>query len=145
MLSSWPHDKQWPYAKKAAAQFEIIQDMPQELNGCIGLRSNIGDIRREMYLDPAHDYICVKWIWWKLRSGNWEKERQYELSGLTSLPEGQWYASSCLLTIYTNSERGTRQREVNWSINIEVLDEGDYPPDVFKGEKLLEGAKVETY
>ncbi|MBC8472740.1 MAG: hypothetical protein H8D56_25040 [Planctomycetes bacterium] len=145
MLSSWPHDKQWPYVKQAAAQFEIIQDLSQELSGCIGLRSDSGDIRREMYIDPAHDYICVKWIWWKLHSGNWEKERQYELSGFTRLPEGHWYASSCLLTTYADPERGTGQGGANWSINIEVLDEGDYPPDVFNGEKLLEGAKIETY
>ena len=145
MLSSWPHDKQWPYVKQAAAQFAIIQDLPQDISGCVGLRRDSGDIRREMYIDPAHDYICVKWIWWKLRSGNWEKERQYELSGFTRLPEGQWYASNCLLTTYADPERGTGQGGANWSIDIEVLDEGDYPLDVFNGEKLMEGAKVETY
>jgi len=145
MLSSWPHDKQWPYAKQKASRFELIQDVPQELIGCIGLRSDSGDIRREMYLDPAHDYICVKWIWWKLRSENWEKERQYELSGFTRLPEGHWYASNCLLTTYADPERGTSQGGANWSVDIEVLDEGDYPLDVFNGEKLMEGAKVETY
>jgi hypothetical protein len=145
MLSSWPHDKQWPYVKQAAARFEIIHDLPQELSGCIGLRHDSGDIRREMYIDPDHDYICVKWIWWKLRSGNWEKERQYELSSFTRLPEGHWYASSCLLTTYANPERGTSQGGANWSIDIEVLDEGDYPPAVFSGEKLMEGAKIETY
>jgi len=145
MLSSWPHDKQWPYAKQTASRFEFIQDLPQELSGCIGLRRDSGDIRREFYVDPAHDYICIKWIWWKLRSGNWEKERQYELSGFTRLPEGHWYASNCLLTTFADPERGTSQGGANWSVDIEVLDEGDYPLDVFNGEKLMEGAKVETY
>ena len=145
MLSSWPHDKLWPYAKQTASRFEFIQDLPQELSGCIGLRRDSGDIRREFYVDPAHDYICVKWIWWKLRSGNWEKERQYELSGFTRLPEGHWYASNCLLTTFADPERGTGQGGANWSIDIEVIDEGDYPLDVFNGEKLMEGAKVETY
>jgi hypothetical protein len=145
MLSSWPHDKQWPYAKQKASWFALINDLPQELSGCIGLRRDSGDIRREMYIDPAHDYICVKWIWWKLRSGNWAKKRQYELSGFTRLPGGHWYASSCLLTTYADPERGTSQGGANWSIDIEVLDEGDYPPEVFGGEKLMEGAKIETY
>ncbi len=145
MLSSWPHDIQWPYVKQGASRFEIIQDLPQELSGCIGLRADSGDIRREMYVDPAHDHICVKWIWWKLRSGNWEKERQYELSGFTRLPEGQWYASNCVLTTYADPERGTSQGGANWSIDIEVLDEGDDPPEAFSGEKLMEGAEIETY
>ena len=145
MLSSWPCDKQWPYVEQAASRFEFIQDLPQELSGCIGLRRDSGDIRREMYIDPAHDYICIKWIWWKLRSGNWEEERQYELSGFTRLSQGHWYASSCLLTTYADPERGTSQGGANWSIDIEVLNEGDYPPDVFGGEKLMEGAKIESY
>lgn len=145
MLSSWPHDKQWPYVKQAASRFEIIQDLPEELSGCVGLRSDSGDIRREMYIDPVHDYICVKWIWWKLRSGNWQKERQYELSGFTPLPEGQWYANNCLLTTYADPERGTSQGGANWSIDIQVLDEDDYPLDAFDGEKLMEGAEIETY
>ncbi len=145
MLSSWPHDIEWPYVKQTASRFELIQDVPQELSGCIGLRRDSGDIRREFYIDPAHDYICVRWIWWKLRSGNWEKERQYELSAFTRLPGGHWYASSCLLTTYADPERGIGQGGANWSIDIEVLDEGDYPPEVFSGEKLMEGAKIETY
>lgn len=145
MLSSWPHDKQWPYVKQATASFEIIPDLPQELSGCVGVRRDSGDIRREMYIDPAHDHICVKWIWWKLRSGDWEKERQYELSGFTRLPDGHWYASTCLLTTYADPERGTSQGGANWSIDVTVLDEGDYPPDAFDGEKLMEGAKIETY
>jgi hypothetical protein len=145
MSSGYPYDKPWPYLGQKASWFEVIQNLPPELSGCIGLRRDFADIRREMYIDPAHDYICVKWIWWKLRSGNWEKHRQSELSDFKRLPGGHWYASTCRLTMPANSERGTPQTDINWSIDIHILDEHDYPHDVFNGEKLMEGAEIETY
>ncbi|MHC4745401.1 MAG: hypothetical protein ACYS8Z_26100 [Planctomycetota bacterium] len=145
MLTSWPHDKQWPYVNRSPSSFELIEDLPEELAGCIGLRINAGDIRRDFYVDPDHGYICVRWIWWKERSGNWEKEREYELSGFTRLPGGQWYVRSCILTTYADPTRGTSQGGANWSVDIELLDEEDFPPDIFNGAKLLEGTKIESY
>jgi hypothetical protein len=145
MLSSWPNDEQWPYVNQPATRFELIEGAPEQLSGCIGLRVNAADICREFYIDPDHDYICVKWIWWKMRSGNWEKEREYELSGFARLPGDQWYATRCLLVTYGDPERGIGRGGANWTINIEVLGDNDYPPDIFNGEKLIEGAKVETY
>jgi hypothetical protein len=143
--SSRPHEALWPYANRNPAIFELIEDAPEELSGYIGLRINVGDIRRDLYIDPDHDYICVRWIWWKQRSGRWEKEREYESSDLIQLPEGQWYASKRVLITYPDPERGTGRGGANWNVDFKVLEENQYPADIFNGEKLLEGAKVETY
>lgn len=143
--TSKPMEEQWPYVNCDPASFEVIGDAPEELSGYIGLRANSGDIRREFYIDPEHDSICARWIWWKQRSGQWEKERQYEYSGFTRLPEGQWYATKRILVTYPDPEQGTVRGGANWSIDVQVLEEGDFPPDAFNGEKLLEGAKRETY
>jgi hypothetical protein len=143
--SSRPHEALWPYAGHNPARFEPIEDAPEELNGYIGLRINVADIRRDFYIDPEHDYICVRWIWWKQRSGNWEKEREYESSDLVQLPQGQWYVGRRVLITYPDPERGTGRGGANWNVDFKVLEENEYPPDAFNGQKLLEGAKVETY
>ena len=144
-LSSKPIEEQWPYAKNDPAGFEMIRDAPEELSRYIGLRTGGADRHQDFYLDPEHDSICVRWIWWKQRSGRWEKEREYEYSGFTRLPEGQWYATKRILVTYPDPERGTVRGGANWNIDVQVLEEGDFPPDTFDGEKLLEGAKIETY
>jgi hypothetical protein len=123
----------------------LIEDAPEELSGYIGMRINVGDIRRDLYIDPDHDYICVRWIWWKQRSGVWEKEREYESTDLVQLPEGQWYAGKRVLITYPDPERGTGRGGADWNVDFKVLEENEYPPDAFNGQKLLEGAKVETY
>jgi len=143
--SSRPHKQLWPYISQPATRFELIEDMAEEMSGYIGLRINAGDICREFYIDPDHDYICVRWIWWKQRSGSWEKEREYESSDLVRLPEGKWYARKRVLITYPDPEKGTSRGGANWNVDFKVLEENEYPADVFNGEKLLEGAKVETY
>jgi len=143
--SSKPMEEQWPYANHSPAGFEVIRDAPEEWSGYIGLRVNSADIRREYYIDPEHDFLCVRWIWWKQRAGQWEKEREYEYSGFTRLAQGQWYAAKRILVTYPDPERGTSRGGANWNIHVELLEEGDFPPDTFNGDKLLEGAKVETY
>jgi len=156
--SSKPHGDMWPYVNRDAVRpyanrdaidarrFERIEDVPEELSKYIDLRIDRGDIRRDFYIDPEHDYLCVRWIWWKERSGKWEKKREYEYSGFTRLPQGQWYATKQVLITYPDPERGTSRGGANWNIDVKVLEENEYPQDTFNGEKLLEGVKkVETY
>lgn len=137
-----PEDHQWPYVNYPAERFELIEDIPDDLNNFTGLRLESGDIRREFYIDPGHDYICVRWIWWKLREGQWEKEREYFLSDFIQLPDGQWYASTDQLITYAE---GISQGGAIWTIDVKVLQDDEFPADIFNGEKLLEGAKLETY
>jgi hypothetical protein len=142
---SKPIEAQWPYANRNPASFELIDDAPEELRSYIGLRINGADNRREYYIDPEHDYICVRWIWWKQRSGTWEKEREYAYSDLTRLPEGQWYARKRILVTYPDPDRGTSRGGSNRNIDVEPLEEGDFPPETFNGQRLTEGAELETY
>lgn len=143
--SSKTIEDQWSYATRNLSSFERIEDVPNELNKYIGLRISSGDIRRDFYIDPEHDYIYARWIWWKQRSGTWEKVREYENSDFTQLPEGQWYAKRRVLITYPDPERGTGRGGADWNIDVKLLKEDEFPPDTFNGEKLLEGAKIETY
>lgn len=143
--SSRPHKQLWPYISQPARRFELIEDMAEEMSEYIGLRINAGDIRREFYIDPEHDYICIRWIWWKQISGNWEKEREYESSKLVRLPDGQWYVGKRVLITYPDPEREIGRGGANWNVDFKLLEGNEYPPDTFNGEKLLQGAKVETY
>jgi hypothetical protein len=47
--------------------------------------------------------------------------------------------------MYPDATRGTDGSRVDSNIDIKVLEENEYPADTFNGEKLLEGAKVESY
>jgi len=145
--SSEPHNELWPYASiDAGGSFGWIDDKPEELSDYVGLRSgDRGDTRRDFYIDPEHDHICVRWIWWKERAGKWEKEREYECSDFVQLPQGQWYPSKRVLSMYPDATRGTDGSRVDSNIDIKVLEENEYPANTFNGEKLLEGAKVESY
>lgn len=143
--SSKPIEEQWPYSGYNPAALAVIDDAPQELRQHIGLRVGGADRHQDYYLDPQHDFICVRWIWWKQRSGQWEKEREYEVSGLAQLPQGQWYVTQRTLVTYADPERGTVQGGAHWSLDVQLFEQADVPPDTFNGDKLLEGAKVETY
>jgi len=143
--SSKPIEEQWPYVDRSPKSLEAITDAPEELSRYIGLRIEGGTVRREFYIDPEHDFICAHWIWWKLWSDRWEKEREYEYSDFAQLPGGQWYATKRILVTYPDPERGTARGGAHWNIDVQVLEEGDLPPDTFNGEKLLEGATIETW
>ena len=128
--SSKPIGNQWPLDIGNPSQYTIIKDAPEDMAAYVGLRSERGDDRREYYLDPEHDYICVRQIWWKQRSGQWEKQRDFGDVAFERLPQGQWYVG---------------QRGDNWNLRVTVLQENEFPPDTFNGETLLEGAVIETY
>ncbi|MBP7050987.1 MAG: hypothetical protein KBE65_08235 [Phycisphaerae bacterium] len=137
--------EQWAYMKEKPASFERIDDPPEELSEYIGLRIQDGDARRDYYIDAERDYAYVRWISWRLRSGQWEKESQRDCSGFIRLVSGQWYASKRTVVIYPAPEEGAVPTQTNWNIDVQPLGEGDFPPDTFNGERLMEGAKVETH
>jgi hypothetical protein len=128
--SSKPIKKQWPLDMRNPSQYTIIEDAPKDMAAYVGLRSERGDNRRDFYLDQQHDYICVREIQWKQRSGQWEKQYNWGDVAFERLPQGQWYVS---------------KRGDNWHLRVTVLQENEFPPDTFNGEKLLEGAVIETY
>ena len=144
MLSSSgrPLENQWPYFRKGLKRLTDVHDAAP---GIVVLRRESGDIRRDYYVDPEHDYTCVKWVWWRQRDGIWCKEREYELSGLVTLPGGQWYATKKLLRTYPNPAKGWRGYETEWRIDLAEIGEDEIPLNAFVGELLLEGARLESY
>lgn len=144
--STSPMQEQWPYLKwyYEPALLEVIADGPEELTKYIGLRVNRGDTREDFYIDPEHDYLCVRNIPWELRSGQWEKKWEHEYSGFTQLPEGQWHTAKHVQVFYPAPGRNKAARPANWDIDIQVLEETDFPLDTFSGNKLMEGVKLET-
>ncbi|UCF17765.1 MAG: hypothetical protein JSW59_09930, partial [Phycisphaerales bacterium] len=138
-------EEQWRYMNHRAERFKYIDDAPESLSSYIGIRIESGDIRRDHYIDPEHDYIRVRNIWWKKRDGKWEKEGEYATVEMSQLPDGQWCVTKRKLITYPNPERGTSGREYNYTIDIKLLEKGEFPPDTFNGEKLMEGAEIQTY
>lgn len=138
-------ENQWSYTKLDLKRFILIDDAPENLAGYIGIKTESGDIRRDYYIDPEHDYILVHNIWWKLRDGKWEKVREYIVTELSQFTDGQWFISKKRLITYKNPERGTSGSEYNYNIDITLLEQEEFPPDTFNGEKLLEGAEIENY
>lgn len=138
-------EEHWEYMDRDPKRFKFIDDAPESLSKYIGIKTESGDIRRDHYIDSEHDYIRVQNIWWKLRGDQWEKEREYTTTEMAQLPDGQWYVTKRKLTIYPDPERGTSGSESNYIIDIKLLEANEFPPDTFNGEKLLEGAEIETY
>ena len=139
-------EEHWQYCiNRNPTQFEIIDDAPETFSKYIGIKTESGVIRRDHYIDPERDYICMQNIWWKKRDGHWEKERETIITEMTQLPDGQWYVTKRKLTKYPNPERGTVGGESNYTIDIKLLGADEFPPDTFNGEKLMEGAEIKTY
>lgn len=139
-------EEQWEYCtNRNPTRFAFIDDAPESLSKYIGIKTESGDIRRDHYIDPEHDYIRVQNIWWKKRDDQWEKEREYIVTEMAQLPTGQRYVTKRKLIDYPNPERGTVGGESNYIIDIKLLEEDEFPPDTFNGEKLMEGAEIVTY
>jgi len=143
--SSKPIEEQWRYTDYGPAGFGVIGDAPEELRGYIGLRAGGPEIRQDFYTDPQHDFICVRWIRWKQKSGDWVKEWETRKGDFIQLPQGPWYAAKQVGINYIDPDGSMVTRETVWNIDVTVLRENDFPLDAFNGGKLLEGAKIETY
>ena len=143
-------DAQWDYIDLDLRdvkryRYLFIDDAPESLRQYIGIKTESGDIRRDYYIDPEHDYIRFQNIWWQNRNGKWEKEREYIVTELSQLADGQWFISKQKLITYGNPQKGTSGWEYNYDIDITLLEEDEFPPDTFNGDILLENARIETY
>jgi hypothetical protein len=138
-------EENWEYMDHDVKAFQFIDDAPESLRQYIGIKTESGDIRRDYYIDPEHDYILFQNIWWQKRNGKWEKEREYFVTELSQVPDGQWFISKRKLMTYGNQEKGTSGWEYNYNIDITLLEENEFPPDTFNADLLLEDARIETY
>jgi len=143
-LQNWFHLQYrfWPYVGWARGRrSEIISDHPETPTGSIALLE--GD--SYFFVDPEKDYLCVGEISMRSKDGISSKSIEKHWSDFSQLPSGHWYPTKEHLQSFADPERGTSSHERFWNIDIKLLEDSEYPPDVFNGKKLLEGAKVKTY
>ena len=133
----------WPYAGWARShRCEIVTDHPDNPVGCVAIAAEKENV---FFVDPSRDYLVVGEIRQGKIGGRLQKTSETWWSDFARLPSGHWYPRRECLSSYANPERGTRGHEEKRNIDIQLLEEDEFPVDVFDGEKLLEGAEVETY
>jgi len=134
-----PIKDQWPYTDNVGPM-KVLEDEPGTPPGCVLLRFEREDLRRDWYVDPEWDYICVKQSEFRKdeESNQWIEQELIERKDFTRLPSGQWYAG----TIKTPG-RWTELTE----IDVKLLADEDDSTSLFDGENLLRnvmdaGAKI---
>jgi len=141
---NWPPDAQWCYVGQEA-HLKALTDASDVPPGCVALRSVTGDWQRDYYVEPGHDYACVREIWWEKRGDKWEKEREYQLSDFAALPTGQWYPTRKTYIGYGNPERNIVGNQKGTSIDISLVQDADLPQGIFDAAPVLKGAKEIPY
>jgi hypothetical protein len=91
------------------------------------LRRQDAQSRFDYLLDPARDYLCVRQVRYARHGQEWREESWSALSDLQQLPGGGsgWYGRQIVYF-------GTPFRA-----SVEVLNDSDFPPDLFNGDKLI--------
>ena len=129
-IQSEPHNEFWPYIAYKS-KLDLINNPQEQSNAYIGLRDERGDTRRDYYIDPEHDYICVREIWWKLKSNRWIKEREWERSDFAQLSQGQWYPTKKIEFSFRDVGRRADLNETHWRVDFKIVDKTEYLPDLF--------------
>jgi len=136
-----PVDEQWPLFNMGGP-LEIVKADPDAPVGCITVRSQAGNSRRDWYLDPTRDYVCVKSVDWRRSDQGLKRARETYLYNLNRLDGKQWYAGRKVLIDYGDETRGTGYYVQSWNIDVQVLKEDQFPAGIFDGDKLKQGAKL---
>ncbi len=144
-----PLRDQWPYTHNVGPM-TVLEKEPGTPPGCVLLRFEGLSLRRDWYVDPGRDYICVKQSEFSRKEATepWlESRRRIERTNLARLPSGQWYARTVRVPAVPN----------NWEeFNVTLLSESGVERLVgkagsansfFSGEKVLQeatnkGAKI---
>ncbi|MBN2588609.1 MAG: hypothetical protein JXA96_02010 [Sedimentisphaerales bacterium] len=90
-----PIERQWPYTGNVGPIW-IVEDEPDTPSGCVHMRYEGTGVRRDWYVDTEHDYICIKRIQFSQdkNSGEFINPSEIELTNLTQLSSGQWFAKT---------------------------------------------------
>jgi hypothetical protein len=130
--------RQWPYTSNVGPM-KVLEDEPGTPPGCVLLRYEGLDLRRDWYVDPKRDYICVKQIEFRKDqdTGQFIKSSEVERMDLTRLLSGQWYARTVI-----SQGRTTTWYDVKLLTDVELenLTGKDDSTGFFDGEKLLKDA-----
>lgn len=126
-----PIRDQWPFIDNVGPM-RVLEDAPRLPTGCVLLRFEGHDLRRDWYVDPARDYICVKQ---REFAPDDIHTRQIDRMDLTRLPSGQWYAK----TVHTPN---TVKLDVHPLSHAEIqeLTRENESSGFFSGERLLQEA-----
>jgi hypothetical protein len=141
--NEWPEYIQWP-TWRFAPDFERIPENADTPPGTIGLRTSRGDYRGDFYVDPLHDYICIKQIAWTRRGSEWIKSTESTLSDLHDVG-GHTVASTLTTHNFADPARKMPPNTSIVKILIQPLGPADYPPQTFDPASLTAGATVEGY
>jgi len=135
-------DDFWPYFYSKNKSLKIITYHSETPPGCVALSNR----NAYYFVDPLKDYISVKTIYIRNVDGQEIKNSETSLSNFIQLPTGHWYPQKRSIHFYDNHLfRRELPPELPENIDIQLLQEDEFPIDTFNGEKLLEGAKIETY
>jgi len=144
-MPSWFYleDDFWPYFYSKNKSLKIITYHSETPPGCVALSNG----NTYYFVDPLKDYISVKRIYVRNVDGQEIKTSETSLSNFIQLPTGHWYPQKRSIHFYNNLLLGGRKPppELSENIDIQLLQEEEFPMDIFNGEKLLEGAEIETY
>ena len=139
-----PVDYQWPFLNRGGPA-KVLKSTPETPAGCIALRFESGMSRHDYYLDPQRGYICVKNVQWRKVGSDWRKMRENWLFRFERVSRTSWYATKKLLIDYGDRKAKISRYQEYRTVDIEVLKEGQFPPNIFDGQELRKGAKVEAY
>jgi hypothetical protein len=132
------YTKLWPYEQIKRAPVEIVQEAPVEIPiGCIALF----DGNTYYFIDPEKDYICVKQVIGELYDRRWRIIKEVWFSDFVQLSTGHWYARNMQKTNYLDGKEDYHHK---WNYDILILEDEEYPLEIFDGKKLLEDSKIIT-
>jgi len=139
--SMMPIRDQWPFLSNVGPM-KVLENAPEMPAGCVLLRFETPRLRRDWYIDPARDYICVKEVESSLNADRTVQREQghADRMDLTRLPSGQWYAGGI---VRPGMLSGTAELDVRVLSDVEVeeLARRDESTGFFSGEKLLKEAR----
>jgi hypothetical protein len=130
--------EQWPYTHNVGP-ITVLEDEPGTPPGCVLLRYEGMGLRRDWYIDPSRDYICVKRVEFRKDqdTGRLTLSSEVERTNFTRLPSGQWYGR-------TIKSQGKKVAEYDVKLltdaELENLTGKDDSAGFFDGEKLLKNA-----
>jgi hypothetical protein len=136
-------DDFWPYVYGKEQTLKLIADHPETPTGCVAL----SDGNAYYFVDPLKDYMSVRTIHIQNENGSQRRTMDITLSDFVQLPSGHWYPQKKRSISYYKIHplKDPPSPETSENIDIQLLQEKDIPLDLFDGERLLKGAKVETY
>ena len=150
--NAWPREYQWPVFTffedgilNRHGVARILSNPTESVPGTIALRlDSSGGQRFDFYLDPSHDFICLKLVQWSDGDKN-VVSRFVELDDLQQFSSGQWYATRIKSTTFSDAPGGRRSSVSKRALDIQRIERDGFPKQVFDGNLLIDEAKRNGY